>query len=87
MIYDWWWHTKEWVQKHWCRIGKRRCLGPDCHRYIKPPTMYCGFECACYDGVFNVRTGWNEAAVRRKHPKEWQHCHNIVMKKLSEWDT
>lgn len=79
-----WYKIKFFIEHIPYYLTTRKCLEDRCNRRCKPPTMYCSYTCAAYDGVFNVRTGWDEAAVKQKHPKEWQHCHKITMKKLKD---
>ena len=59
-----------------------RCLGPGCKRRVGKDNLYCGYECACYDQVFNVNTGWNNEELKRKHPKRWKRIHNNVVRKI-----
>lgn len=40
------------------KIKKRKCKTKDCKRKVEYPYLYCSYECACYDGAFNVRKGW-----------------------------
>ena len=51
-------------------LGTRRCITKDCKRRVYKPSMYCSYECACYDQVFNVKTGWDYDAILKKHPNE-----------------
>ena len=83
-FYAMYWHAKWYIQKGYHVLRTRKCLAKGCERRMKPPTMYCGFECAAYDGVFGIRTGWNMDELKKKHPKEYAQCHNLVGKKLSE---
>ena len=44
------------VARRLIRNAKHRCLV--CGKDVNSPYVYCSIECACYDGTFNVRTGW-----------------------------
>ena len=50
------------VIRRWIRKAQNRCwvCGRDCKDMTKQHNgyIYCSIECACYDGTFNVRTGW-----------------------------
>lgn len=35
-----------------------KCLGPNCERKIEKDYLFCSIECACYAGVFDVKTGF-----------------------------
>ena len=37
---------------------KYKCESNDCNRTVEYPYLFCSFECACYAGFFNVKTGW-----------------------------
>lgn len=47
-----------------------RCANPECRITWEEENgklfAYCSVECAVYDGVFSVRTGWNEDALEKK---------------------
>lgn len=38
--------------------GKHKCRAKDCKNIVRNEEVYCSYECACYDGAFNVRDGW-----------------------------
>lgn len=46
------------------KMKKVKCSAKDCNRIIEAPDeakkFYCSYECACYDGAYNVNTGWVE---------------------------
>ena len=44
-------------------MPQRKCKAKDCDRMMNilsddDPTIYCSIECACYDGTYDIRTGW-----------------------------
>ena len=47
-----------------------KCANPECQvtweSKEEDEFKYCSFECAVYDGVFSVRTGWNEEKLQQK---------------------
>lgn len=53
-------------------MKKIKCAYKDCkhsstlevEEHVK--FQYCSIECACYDGAFSVKTGWNAERVKQK---------------------
>lgn len=45
-------------------MKKLKCNANDCDIIVDAPDeakkAYCSFECACYDGAYNVKTGWTD---------------------------
>jgi len=44
-------------------MNKTKCKTKDCKRNTDG-ALYCSIECACYDGAFNIRTGWNKEKIK-----------------------
>ena len=47
---------------------KIKCANNECRVTFESDTelMYCSIECACYDGVYNVNTGYNQENLDKK---------------------
>lgn len=47
-----------------------KCANPECSMTLEDETertfTYCSIECAVYDGVFSVRTGWKKEELEKR---------------------
>jgi hypothetical protein len=48
-------------------MKQRKCNAKDCKRKVEYPYLYCSFECAIYDGKFNVNTGWKDDKLKNRN--------------------